>query len=52
VDAAISADGVVLSQPLSYLFIRRGIPAHIRSDKGPEFIARALREWIAMATPP
>ena len=32
---------------LSDLFILRGIPAHIRSDNGPEFIARAVREWIA-----
>jgi transposase InsO family protein len=28
-------------------FILRGIPGHIRSDHGPEFIARAVREWIA-----
>ncbi len=32
---------------LSDLFILRGIPSHIRSDNGPEFIAKALREWIA-----
>ncbi len=32
---------------LSDLFILRGIPGHIRSDNGPEFIAKALREWIA-----
>ena len=29
------------------LFITKGIPAHIRSDNGPEFVAKALREWIA-----
>jgi transposase InsO family protein len=29
------------------LFVSRGIPAHIRSDNGPEFVAEALRAWIA-----
>ena len=33
---------------LSDLFIRRGIPGHIRSDNGPEFVAKAVRDWIAM----
>ncbi len=32
---------------LSDLFILRGIPTHIRSDKGPAFIARNLRDWLA-----
>jgi transposase InsO family protein len=32
---------------LADLFIRRGIPVHIRSDNGPEFCARAVREWLA-----
>ena len=32
---------------LSELFILRGIPSHIRSDNGPEFVAKAVREWIA-----
>src|SRR5580700_3936924 len=32
---------------LSDLFIGRGTPEHIRSDNGPEFLATAVREWIA-----
>jgi transposase InsO family protein len=32
---------------LSDLFVRRGIPGHVRSDNGPEFVAKAVREWIA-----
>ena len=32
---------------LSELFLTRGIPGHIRSDHGPEFIAEAVRSWIA-----
>jgi len=31
---------------LSDLFVARGVPAHIRSDNGPEFVAKAVREWI------
>ena len=32
---------------LASLFITRGVPEHIRSDNGPEFIATAVQEWIA-----
>ena len=32
---------------LSDLFILRGVLGHIRSDNGPEFIAKALQDWIA-----
>ncbi len=31
---------------LSDLFILRDVPAHIRSDNGPEFVAKAVQEWI------
>jgi putative transposase len=31
----------------SDLFILRGIPGHVRSDDGPEFVATAVRAWIA-----
>ena len=31
---------------LTDLFIVRGVPAYIRSDNGPEFIAEAVRQWI------
>ena len=31
---------------LSDLFILRGVPAHIRSDNGPEFVAKAVQDWI------
>lgn len=31
---------------LADLFILRGIPGHIRSDNGPEFVATAVRTWI------
>ena len=32
---------------LTDLFIRRGVPKHIRSDNGSEFTASAVREWLA-----
>ena len=32
---------------LSDLFIARGLPQHIRSDNGPEFVAAHVRNWIA-----
>jgi len=31
---------------LSDLLILRGVPSHIRSDNGPEFVAKAIHEWI------
>jgi putative transposase len=31
---------------LSDLFVRRGVPGHIRSDNGPEFTAKQVRSWL------
>ena len=31
---------------LSDLFVRRGVPDHIRSDNGSEFTAKRVRDWI------
>ena len=32
---------------LTDLFVFRGVPIYMRSDNGPEFIADAVRDWIA-----
>ena len=44
VDRRLKATDVI--DVLSDLFILRGVPDHIRSDNGPEFIAKALRDWL------
>jgi transposase InsO family protein len=31
---------------LTGLFIAHGMPEHIRSDNGPEFVARNMRDWL------
>jgi putative transposase len=31
---------------LSDLFLLRGVPGHVRSDDGPEFVAKAVQGWI------
>jgi transposase InsO family protein len=40
----LASDDVL--ERLSDLFVRRGVPAHVRSDHGPEFTARAVRDWL------
>ena len=45
VDRKLNSTAVI--DMLSDLFILRGVPQHIRSDNGPEFIAKALQDWIA-----
>jgi putative transposase len=34
---------------LRYLFAVRGAPKFIRSDNGPEFVAKELRQWLDQA---
>jgi transposase InsO family protein len=36
-----------IQRVLTGLFCARGVPIHLRSDNGPEFIARMLRGWLA-----
>jgi putative transposase len=35
---------------LQYLFALYGAPAYIRSDNGPEFIAKEIRRWLCQAS--
>ncbi len=34
-------------ETLAELMLERGVPEHIRSDNGSEFVAQAVRDWIA-----
>ena len=43
VDRSITSEDVI--DTLAELFAMRGVPRHIRSDNGPEFIARAIQRW-------
>src|SRR5262245_3764642 len=38
-----------VSAVLAGVVRQRGAPAHVRSDNGPEFIAWAIRSWVAAA---
>jgi len=44
VDRSITSEDVI--DTLAELFAMRGVPRHIRSDNGPEFIAQAIRRWF------
>jgi putative transposase len=44
VERHITSDDVLSC--LADLFIRHGIPDHIRSDNGPEFTAKMVRQWL------
>lgn len=45
VERHISSQEVI--DQLFHLFVFRSIPEHIRSDNGPEFTAKAVREWLS-----
>ena len=40
----ISSDDVL--DCLTGLFVKHGTPQHIRSDNGPEFTAKSVRNWL------
>lgn len=42
---SITGDDVI--DALAELFAMRGVPEHIRSDNGSEFVAHAVRAWLA-----
>ncbi len=44
--AARSIRSADVIEALAELMVTRGVPDHIRSDNGPEFTARAVREWL------
>ena len=44
VDRSITSEDVI--DTLADLFGSRGVPRHIRSDNGPEFMATDVREWL------
>jgi len=44
VDRHISSSDVI--DQLYELFLLRGVPEHIRSDNGPEFTAKKVRDWL------
>lgn len=47
VDRTMASEDVL--DVLRDLFVIRGVPKHIRSDNGPEFIAQAIRRFLAAA---
>jgi transposase InsO family protein len=44
---SITSDDVI--EFFQGLFVAHGVPSHIRSDNGPEFIASGLRSWLSAA---
>ena len=49
IEVARSFTAMQVIDVLQYLFAVRGSPKHIRSDNGPEFVARKLTKWLKQA---
>lgn len=47
IEAGRSMGGKEVIGCLEWLFLVNGAPGHIRSDNGPEFVAKAVRHWLA-----
>ena len=50
IDVARSLKSENVLERLSDLFVCRGVPKYIRSDNGPEFVARKVRRWLDEAS--
>ena len=46
IDVARRLTSEEVLERLSDLFICRGVPAYLRSDNGPEFTAKRVRQWL------
>lgn len=49
IEIAKSFKATQVVEVLQYLFAVRGVPEHIRSDNGPEFVARVVTRWLYQA---
>ena len=47
IDVARRLSSEEVLERLSDLFVRRGVPAYLRSDNGSEFTANKVRQWLA-----
>ena len=46
IDVARKLSSEDVLERLTHLFVLRGVPDYIRSDNGPEFTAKAVRQWL------
>jgi transposase InsO family protein len=43
---AVLAFNAKVIEALADVMVMKGVPEHLRSDNGPEFVARDLRKWL------